>query len=113
MAALWAGVLTGPLAWAAVLEANYALSYVACEHRHTWMLHLVTIVGVALACGAGYAAWSVMPATRDEAEPSIDPDETTHLVQRFMGISAIAISAWFVITILSMEVPILVLGPCR
>ena len=38
--ALWIGVLAGPVAWSALLETNYILSYVACEQRQTWMLHL-------------------------------------------------------------------------
>src|SRR3954465_7001476 len=85
-AALWAGVLAGPLVWAALLETNYVLSYVACEQRHTWMLHLATLVAVVLVCGAAYGAWRVMPASNDESEPSIDFDATTHIAQRFMGI---------------------------
>ena len=46
LAALWIGVLAGPLTWAALLEVNYTMSYVACEQRHSWMLHLAT--GIAL-----------------------------------------------------------------
>src|SRR4051812_14014552 len=48
LTARWVGVLAGPLVWATLLETNYALSYVACEQRHNWMLHLVTVAAVAL-----------------------------------------------------------------
>jgi len=48
LAALWTGLLAGPVVWAALLETNYALSYVACEQRRTWMLHLSTAVAILL-----------------------------------------------------------------
>ena len=113
IAALWFGLLAGPLAWAAVLETNYVLSYVACEQRSAWMLHLATLLGVLMCGSAGYAAWRAMPASGDESQPSIDFDATTHLVERFIGIAGMTVSAWFVVTILAMEVPILTLGPCQ
>ena len=55
--ALWAGVLTGPLAMLTLLQVNYVLSYVACETRQTWFLHLGTVVAVALVGAAGAWAW--------------------------------------------------------
>ena len=33
LACLWAGLMAGPFAWAALLEVNYVLSYVSCEQR--------------------------------------------------------------------------------
>ena len=62
---LWSGLAAGPLAWATLLEINYVLSYVACEQRHTWMLHLAT--AAALLTGrrpARWRRWSATPAMR-------------------------------------------------
>src|SRR4030095_1798805 len=62
LAALWAGLAAGPLAWAALLQTNYVLSYVACEQRHTWMLHLATAVALVLVALGALAAWQARPA---------------------------------------------------
>ena len=55
--ALWIGVLAGPLAWAALLETNYVLSYVACGQRQTWMLHLAAAIALALVAGGAALTW--------------------------------------------------------
>src|SRR3954470_3588827 len=85
LAALWTGVLAGPLAWAALLETNYVLSYVACEQRHTWMLHTATAVALLLIGVAALAAWRASPALESapEDQPSTDPRETTVILARF------------------------------
>ena len=61
LAALWASLAAGPLAWAALLQANYVLSYVACEQRHPWMLHLSAGVALALVGLGALAAWAAAP----------------------------------------------------
>jgi hypothetical protein len=115
MAALWLGVLAGPLAWAALLETNYVLSYVACEQRHTWMLHLATAVALAVVAAAAWVTWQVAPAElhyERERAPSTDPGETAVIRARFMAIGGLALCAWFALVIVAMEIPVLVLKPC-
>jgi len=56
LAVLWAGILTGPLVWLAMLEVNYLLTYVACESGHKWFMHLTVLVAVAIVAAAGCAA---------------------------------------------------------
>jgi hypothetical protein len=122
LAALWIGVLAGPVAWAALLETNYVLSYVACEQpalsgaegRHTWMLHLATVVALAIVAAAALAAWRAAPPLEDGAddEPSIDPAETAVSRARFMARAGLALCAWFAIVILATEIPVLVVKPC-
>jgi hypothetical protein len=115
MAALWLGMLAGPLAWAALLETNYVLSYVACEQRHTWMLHLAAAVALALVAGASALTWRAAPPAlhfEREREPSTDPAETAVIRARFMAIGGLALCAWFALVILAMEIPVLVLKPC-
>ena len=110
--ALWAGILTGPLAWGALLQTNYVLSYVACEQRHTWMLHLATAVALGLVMVAGVAAWRAAPPLEEEAHVSLQPEGTSLLRRRFMALGGLAMSAWFAIVILATEIPALVLQPC-
>jgi hypothetical protein len=112
--AQWIGVLGGPLAWAALLETNYVLSYVACEQRHTWMLHLATVAALALVATAAVIAWRAAPSLGYELEraPSTDPAETSVIRARFMAIGGLALCAFFGLVILATHIPVVVLKPC-
>ena len=112
LAGLWAGVLAGPLAWAALLETNYALSYVACEQRHSWMLHLSAAIALALIGAAAAVAWRAAPPLRGDDPPSSDPHANAVIRARFMAIGGLALCAWFAVVILATEVPVVVLKPC-
>jgi hypothetical protein len=115
LAGLWAGVLTGPIVWLTLLETQYVLSYVACETRATWFLHAATAVALVLVGGAGWAAWSASNGSPyDDAaqEPPVG-EHTRRQRSRWMSLAGIALSAWFALVILALEVPILVLGVCQ
>ena len=113
--ALWAGLLAGPLAWATLLQTNYALSYVACEQRQTWMLYLATAIALVMVAGGAAAAWWTLPSpardTTDEHEEP-DPWQVMVLRARFMALGGLAMCAFFAIVILATAIPILVLHPC-
>jgi hypothetical protein len=112
---LWIGVLAGPLVWATLLETNYILSYVACEQRQTWMLHLAAAVALMLVAGAAALTWRAAPhglSYELEREGSTDPVETAIVRARFMAIGGLALCAWFALVIIAMEIPVLVLRPC-
>jgi hypothetical protein len=113
--ALWTGALAGPLVWLTLLEANYVMSYVACEKQQTWFLHAATGVAVALVAAAGLWAWSAGHRPRDLDEPLTPPvgAGTCDSRVRWMSIFAAAACAWFILVILAMEVPILVLRTCQ
>ena len=112
LGALWTGVLAGPLVWATNLEVNYAVSYVACEQRHEWMLHLATLVSVTLIALAALNLWRARPPGFDDSEPSIEPVETAVVRARFMVIGGLALCAWFALVILATDIPVVVLKPC-
>ena len=112
LAALWIGVLAGPVVWAANLEVNYALSYNACEQRNAWMIHLTTGVSVLLIAVAAWNLWRARPEGTDDAEPSIDPRDTALVRARFMLIGGLALCAWFALVILATDIPVVVLKPC-
>jgi len=113
LAALWTGLLAGPLAWACLLEANYVMSYVACEQRHTWMLHLPTAVAVTLVALAALTAWRAAPPLGPNDEPSFAPERTALLRARFMAVGGLVLCAFFFVVILATEIPVLVLPPCH
>ena len=113
--ALWTGVLAGPLVWLMLLEVNYVLSYVSCEARQTWFLHLATLVSVALVAAAGAWGWSAGRGPRELPEPLTEPVSaaTCDVRTRWMGHASVGLSAWFILVILAMEVPVIVLRTCQ
>lgn len=115
VSALWIGVLAGPLVWAALLETNYILSYVACEQRQTWMLHLAVAVALALVAAGAWLSWRAAPpglSFEREREASTDPVDTAITRARFMAIGGLALCAWFAIVIVATDIPVMVLQPC-
>jgi hypothetical protein len=115
LAALWAGLLTGPLVWLALLEVNYVLAYVACETASKWALHLAIVVALLLVAGAGYAAWAASYG-HILADETLSPplsDETRLQRSRWMSLAGVAFSLWFIVVILAMEVPLIVLKECQ
>jgi hypothetical protein len=115
LAALWAGLLTGPIVWLALLEVNYVLAYVACETRSTWYMHLAVGVALLLVAGAGYAAWAASYGNILAVETPSQPlsDETRIQRSRWMSLAGVALSLWFILVILAMEVPLVVLRECQ
>ena len=113
--ALWVGSLAGPVVMLGLLQTNYVLSYVACEARQTWFLHAATGVAALLVATAGAWAWQAgrgpMEGTDAEAPPL--SAATSEARARWMAWFAVAISAWFIVVILSMSVPVVVLRTCQ
>jgi hypothetical protein len=112
LAALWFGLFAGPLAWAALLETNYVLSYVACEQRQTWMLHLSAGVTLALVAAGALSSWRAAPPPRPDDTTSLRSVDTAEVRARFMATGGLVLSAWFALVILATEIPALVLHPC-
>jgi hypothetical protein len=112
---LWSGMLAGPLVWLALLQTNYVLSYVACEQRQTWFLHVATLVAVMVVAAAGFLAWRAGHAPRQLDEPATPPvgAATAAGRARWMALFAAITSMWFIIVILAMSVPVVVLRTCQ
>jgi len=112
-AALWAGVLTGPIVWLTMLEVNYLLTYVACETGRKWFMHVAVLVAIVLVAASGFIAWMYGPP----GDPEIDTPPVTRATSeqraRWMALYGVASSAWFIIVILANEIPILVLKACE
>ena len=107
LAASWTGLAAGPLAWAMLLETNYVLSYVACEQRHTWMLHVAAATALLVVGFGALAARSARPSMRSDTQPSVAEARA-----RFMAIGGLILCAWFAVMIVATEIPVAVLHPC-
>jgi hypothetical protein len=115
VASVWTGLLTGPIVALLVLEFNYVAAYVACEVRATWFMHLATFVAAGIVATAGLLSWRarIIPMAPD-VEPTLPLSDTTGIQRsNWMSVAGLAISAWFVLVILAMEIPILVLEECQ
>lgn len=112
-AVLWAGILTGPLVWLTLLEVNYLLTYVACETGDKWFMHAAVIVAVGLVGASGYCSWIYGPPDNSEIETPPVTRATAEQRARWMALYGMASSVWFIIVILSNEIPILVLESMR
>jgi hypothetical protein len=112
---VWAGLLTGPAAWLALLQVNYVLAYVACETSATWFMHLAIGVALALAAAGGFAAWMASPGglRADDAETLPSTEAMRIQRARWMSLGGVVLSVWFFVVILSMEVPLVVLRACQ
>lgn len=113
IAALWAGVLAGPIVWFTLLEVNYVLSYVSCESRQKWFLHLAVALSVVLVAAAGYLAWRYGPPedTQDRTPPVTR--STSEIRSRWMAMAGVGLSIWFILVIVAMEIPIVILRVCQ
>jgi hypothetical protein len=115
LAALWAGLLTGPIVWLGLLEVNYVLAYVACEARSKWFMHLAIGIALLLVAAAGWAARVASVGNTLAGETRTPPlsDDTRLQRSRWMSLAGVALSLWFILVILAMEVPLLMLRECQ
>jgi len=100
------------MVWFALLEANYVMSYVSCETRHTWFLHAATLVSVLAVAAGGWTAWRAGPVDATERPTAPLSSETQESRARWMAIGGVALSIWFILVILAMEIPIALLATC-
>lgn len=109
-AALWAGVLAGPLATLTQLEVNYALVLWACAAGREWALHVVALLALAASVAGGMLSWRnwrrAGASWEDEGAGAIPRS-------RFMAVVGVMISALSVLVVVAQWIPIFVYGPCE
>jgi hypothetical protein len=110
MAALWGGVLAGPIAWALDLGVSYALVKWTCGSQHTSVLHLVTVGALVIIAGGAFAAWRALEQT-----PAGAPTDGGHAFERgrFMAIWGLWSCAFFTLVVLATALPPWVLDACQ
>jgi hypothetical protein len=113
IAALWTGLLAGPIVWFTLLEVNYTLSYVSCETRQKWFLHVAVIASVLLVAAAAYLAWRYGPPEDSQVRTPPVTRSTAEIRARWMAFGGVGLSLWFILVIIAMEIPILTLKVCQ
>jgi hypothetical protein len=116
--ALWAGVLTGPMVWAADLVIAYAMVPWTCGHHRAAPLHLLSLAAL-LAIGA--AAWTSLRALTLTGEGEVVAGGRGHVARearvveraQFMARLGLASSGFFAIVVVATEIPRWVFDACR
>jgi hypothetical protein len=109
IAALYFALLGPPIAWALGLNAQYSLVRVACASASNLPLHLVNVVTLSLALGAGVVAWREW---RNSGRGWPDERGGTIPRSRFMAVMGLLSSALFALAILAQWVASFILNPC-
>lgn len=109
-AALWFGILAGPMAWAAVHTIKYAAARWACAKEHLGVLHLLNAGAFVVIVAALAVSWAALQRTpHDETSDGGGPFG----IARFMALLGLASSSLFIIVMLANAVPQWMLDACR
>jgi hypothetical protein len=109
-AALWAGVLAGPLATLTQLQVNYALVLWACGAGREWALHLVSLLALLVTAAGGLLSWRNLRRAGggwEEEGAGVLPRS------RFMAVVGVLISVLISLVVIAQWIPIFVYGPCE
>jgi hypothetical protein len=106
IAALWAGLLAGPVAWALHLQTSYSITPFFHGTGSTLALYLVTLAALVIAAAGGLISWRNWQRA-GAAWPSGEGGVIAR--SRFMAVSGMIVSAYFFVTILAQAVPIMML----
>ena len=107
--ALWFGVLAPMLAWALLLEVNYALVAIACDGISRALLLGACLVALLLALAGGLVAHGMYVRLREA------PDERVSEVagrERFMALGGMLSSVLFALVIVATAIPVVFLRVC-
>lgn len=110
---LWFGMLGAAGAWALHLVVNYALVPAACTAGMGFMMYLSIPVFTGIAVLAGVFAWRGWASVRGmDGENGNGQQLIVHRV-RFMAVSGIVLSIFFLMVIIAQSVPIIFQNPCE
>jgi hypothetical protein len=109
-ARVMAAVLAGPAAWAFTQGTGYAAMKPVCASADTYLLWVISAIGLALAgAGASIAARRlslVRTIAIDEGSRAVD-------VRYFVAVIAMALNVLIALLIVTSMIPLLLLSPCE
>jgi len=106
---LVAGCFLGPFAWASQLLINYSITTTVCLNRQMWLLHLVSLLAALTAStGALISRASWMRLTSGS---TVEGDSSA-VGRRFLALSGVGLSLFFVLAIFAADLPNWWLSAC-
>lgn len=109
IAALWFGVMAGPVSWYLHLNVSYALVRKICETGDVWLLHLTTLVTLTPALAGVFVAWRCW---RRLGEPGVAAGAGTLGRSRFMALGGLGLSGFFTLVLLVAWIPDFLIEAC-
>jgi heme/copper-type cytochrome/quinol oxidase subunit 1 len=107
--AMWFGMLGGPFAGLLNVMINYPTVDRACVNDSSVILHVLTLLFLAVAIAAGLTAWSIRVRIGDRPSAAGDPLSRA----RFMTTVGLLTASVSVFGILLQWIPIFFLGACH
>ena len=108
--ALWAGVLTGPIAWLCSFEARFALAPWACTFQSKAVLFGIAVAALIVCGGSAFLAWREWKALGQHG-PTADASSDARAT--FMAIGGMAVSLGCCMIVIAQTIPEIVLGACE
>ena len=108
IAALWWGILIGPVAWALDQGISYAIDQHTCSTGHFYLLHVISAVTFVLAMTGALVARQQLVYVRDANDEGGSPRDRSW----FMAWLGILMSLVFALAIVALVVTKVVLSPC-
>jgi hypothetical protein len=110
MALLWAGVLAGPIGWAADFMTSYAIVKWACGGQHLAVLRMMPLMALGFCAAGALASGFALHQSSNPAAGSSTLATTER--GRFMAVLGLWMSALFTFVVLVNVVPRWVLDAC-
>lgn len=107
---LWACMLAGPLAALMQLQANYALVLWVCGSGQAWALHLVSLLALLVAAGAGLLAWRNWRRVGARWE---DDGAGVLPRSRFMSAVGMLVSAHSALVVIAQWIAVFIFSACQ
>ena len=108
-ARLWWGIAAGPIAWGCDLGVSYALAPHVCSTGHFYLLHLITLIALAVALSGFFIAVD----NRRRLGGGDDKGGSTHDRAYFDALVGMGYSSFFSVIIVAGAVPRWILNPCQ
>ena len=110
LAKLLAGLLLPPFAWLLEMQVSYATVKWACAADARWVILLLPLGSIGLVALAAWLSWSCWTMLRGNAVLEGPRQEDRSY---FLAISGLAMSALFLLLILTSYAPRYLLSPCE
>lgn len=111
IAALWFGLLAGPVVWGLHLGiSHFMVDWVCAGSARGGWFHGVTLIAVAVSVAGAIRAWH--SHQRLGTETPDDSAGDVHDRSRFMTTGGMALSVFFTMVIVAQWLPTLLLDPC-
>jgi hypothetical protein len=109
VALLWFGFLGGAIAWLLHLTLSYILVGYACDYDLPFLVHLPSVLMLALTAAAGWVSWKSWGRLGRSTEEEVEGVEGR---SRFMAMSGLVMAGFFGLVILAQWIPAFIMPPC-